>query len=179
MVNLRLKPFVEDCLAGDMLWYSPSPGTDGNFYVRGSATGTLVKYTATSDSSGTSAVRGTQISVLGKYDASGRGWFIKGAACGQNAVSKRGNICISNLYADAVTNDLVVTFMQPLYNQASEVVAVLGFDLALTGATSSFVQAAAKIMPSDVSELTVVQDRGKWRIVYSTLTGGGYASVFR
>ena len=147
-----------------MLWYAPSPGTEGNFYVSkwgGNETGRLVKYTATNDSSGTSAVRGTQLSVLGKYDASGRGWFVKGAACGQNAVSKRGNICISSVYADFVTNGLLISFMQPLYNQASEVVAVLGFDLALTGASSSFVQAAAKIMPSAASELTVVQDRGE------------------
>ena len=167
MVKSLLKPFVEGCIgAGDILWYAPSPGTEGNFYVRGSETGRLVKYTATNDTSGTSAVRGTQISVLGKYDASGRGWFIKGAACGQNAVSKRGNICISDLYADAVTNDLIVSFMQPLYNSSSEVVAVFAFDLALTGATSSFIQAAAKIMPAVVTELTVVEDRGEWRIVY-------------
>ena len=137
MVNSRLKPFVEGCIgAGDILWYAPSPGTEGNFYIRGSETGNLVKYTATNDSSGTSAVRGTQISVLGKYDASGRGWFIKGAACGQNAVSKRGNICISDVYADFVTNGFLITFMQPFYNQPSEVAAVRGFDLALTGATS-------------------------------------------
>ena len=157
MVKSLLKPFVEGCIgAGDMLL-----GTESNFYVRGSETGRLVKYTATNDTSGTSAVRGTQISVLGKYDASGRGWFIKGAACGQNAVSKRGNICISDLYADAVTNDLIVAFVQPLYNSSSEVVAVFAFDLALTGATSSFIQAAAKIMPAVVTELTVVEDRGE------------------
>ena len=170
MVNSRLKPFVEGCIgAGDMLWYAPSPGTEGKFYVskwpvdgaRGNETGRLVEYNATNDSSGTSSVRGTQLSVLGKYDASAKGWFIKAAACGQNAVSKRGNICISALYADFVTNGLLISFTQPLYNEASEVVAVLGFDLALTGASSSFVQAAAKIMPSAASELTVVQDRGE------------------
>ena len=68
--------------------------------------------------------RGPNVSVPDGYIPTSRGWY-------SGAVAKKGALCYSDVYLDAFTGDLVVTFSQAVYKKG-ELNGVISFDYPLT-----------------------------------------------
>ena len=76
-----------------------------------------------------------------------------GVECGQRAGTRYGHGCVSDVYNDAVSGELVITFVQPIYSTTG-IRGVVGVDVSLS---SSFV---ASMLPSADSQFSLVENLG-------------------
>ena len=76
-----------------------------------------------------------------------------GVECAQQEGTRYGHGCVSDVYADAVSGELVITFVQPIYSNTG-IRGVLGVDVSLS---SAFV---GGMLPSEDSQFSLVENLG-------------------
>eukprot|EP00656_Telonema_subtile_P056139 TRINITY_DN8907_c0_g3_i2.p1 TRINITY_DN8907_c0_g3~~TRINITY_DN8907_c0_g3_i2.p1 ORF type:complete len:1428 (-),score=417.88 TRINITY_DN8907_c0_g3_i2:60-4343(-) len=120
------------------------------------------------DATGTSWVRGDVTTASsGSYDATTRPWYKDGKRVGRAGTSRTGNFAISQLYTDATSGALTITFVQPFYSSSLELKGVLAVDLVVDGQSPvgsiNYFLNNQSVFKS--SEMLVTQDRGD--VVYA------------
>jgi len=95
----------------------------------------LVAYNTTTDSSG-ATVRDAVVANHGSFSATGRAWYKAGRDCGRYNNSRYGKTCISPTYADVSTGSLLLTLVQPFYDDNYT---FLGSHRSVEGALNHFV----------------------------------------
>ena len=98
---------------GDSLW---ATYPESRVVCRHSTTNNdLVSYNTTTDSSG-ATVRDAVVANYGSFSSTVRPWYKAGRDCGRYNNSRYGKTCITAVYSDATTGDLMITLVQPFYD---------------------------------------------------------------